>query len=341
MDQYKYLEELKQGLLSKHKSDNEVQACMDYAQNLLSHNMPVIFDANHLALLLGMESKVLHAYIWGKENQLYHRVEMPKKQGGTRSLNVPCFTLKIIQRWILDNVLYRMHVSDQAMGFCVGKSIVTNAQSHVGSTVILNMDIKDFFPSITQSNVYSLFRYYGYTKEISFLLAKLCCCNGQLPQGSPASPVISNIMCLKLDKRLSSLARSIHAVYTRYADDITFSGQGNLEKYIGVISQILADEGFTANTKKTRVLRKHQKQEITGLTINENRVCVPKDYKRKLMQEIYYCQKYGYEDHQRHIGDQHRFYKEHLYGKAYYIYMVEPDLGKKLLAELGKINWEV
>jgi len=328
-------------LIVQGETEENVRICCQYAANLIDHNLPVVFDVKHLSLLLGMSEDKLVGYIWGDESKLYSIREIPKKNGSKRKLTIPCITLKYIQRWILDNILCGMHVSENSTGFTFGRSILTNARMHLGAEVVINLDIRDFFPSVSVQQVYRLFRYYGYTREISYVFAKLCTYQQQLPQGSPTSPCLSNLACLKLDKRLSALAHSYNAVYSRYADDITFSGRGRLEKLLPIVNQILNEEGFYQNDGKLRILRKGQRQEITGLTINEQRVCVPKAYKRKLKQEIYFCQKYGYEEHQKYIGDYHRYYKEHLYGKAYFVYMIEPEVGKKLLLELEKINWEV
>ena len=136
---------------------------------------------------------------------------MPKKNGGVRIINIPSADLKYIQRWILKYILNNIHVSEHANGFVKSKSILTNAQNHVNSECIVNIDLKDFFPSIEFEQVFKIFKYYGYTKELSYTLAKLCTFQGVLPQGSPASPAITNIICLKLDKRLSSLGEKNNA----------------------------------------------------------------------------------------------------------------------------------
>lgn len=166
-------------------------------------------------------------------------------------------------------------------------------------------------------------------------MAKLCTHNGFLPQGSPASPYITNILCLKMDKRLGGLAKKYDAVYTRYADDITFSGKKGILSLLPIAEKIIQDEGFSLNTQKTP-----QRQEVTGLIINNGTLKIPKEYKRKVRQEIYYCKRYGVYDHQEKTGENHAFYREHLYGKAYFIHMVEPELGEKLLDELDDVKWE-
>lgn len=340
MDKDKYLLELNKIMKESGESIKDINACINYATKLIDLSLPVIFDKQHFALLVGIEYLELIKVMNLLEENYYSIVEIPKKSGGIRVIKIPAMNLKVIQRWILDNILFYIPVSSYATGFCKKRSIVNNAERHIGKQCIINLDIENFFPTICIEQIFRIFYYYGYTKEISYLLARLCTNDGYLPQGSPASPYISNIVCLKLDKRLSSLAKKYRCDYSRYADDITFSGEYGIEKIIDISKDIIIDEGFSVNERKTRIAYKHQRQEVTGLIVSENKVSVPKKYKRKLKQEIYFCKKFGVENHLHHISCKKRFYKEHLYGKAYFVHMVEPDEGHKLLAELNSIDWD-
>lgn len=340
MDRDKYLFELEIALREAGKSGHYILACLNYARRLIDCNLPVIFDLRHLALLIGIEPSDLDKILYLSGTNLYRETKIPKKSGGERTLFIPSVTLKYIQSWILNNILYNIKISQHANGFCKGRSIVSNAKIHLGQECLINVDIKDFFPTVTIEQVFRIFAYYGYTKEVSYVLAKLCTFEGNLPQGSPASPYISNIISLKLDKRLSTLSDKYKATYSRYADDITFSGGKGLENIIPVAEKIINDEGFTINKNKTHVSYSHQRQSVTGLIVNEKEVKISKAYKRKLQSEIYFCKKYGVREHQKHCNDTHRFYKEHIYGKVYFINMVEPKLAKTLLAQLDEINWD-
>lgn len=337
-DKEQYINELKVEVGKKY-GKYYTNICVKYAQKLLDNNLPVIFDFEHLSLLLGINKKKLAALVFGEEEIFYKKVLIPKKRGGTRELLIPNNTLKYIQKWILNNILNSIRVSNSAKGFEKNKCILDNAIVHINQECIINMDIKDFFPSITIEKVFKIFNYYGYTKEVSFILSKLCTYRGILPQGSPASPKIANVVCLKLDKRISKLSDKYEAKYSRYADDITISGKKGIESIIKIVEPIVKDEGFILNRKKTRVAYNNKRQEVTGLNLNSGRVTIPREYKRKLLQEIYYCQKYGVEGHLRHIKCEKAFYKEHLYGKAYFINMIEPDIANKILTELDKIDW--
>lgn len=335
-----YLNNLKKTLAINNVRTEDIEAAVKYADNLLTLGFPVIFDTSHFALLVGRENKEIDAMVNVTDSNYYHQVHIPKKSGGIRSLDIPAINLKLIQKWILNNILYNINVSKYANGFCKNRSIITNAKQHLHKECVINMDIKDFFPSISQKQIFRVFYYYGYTVELSYLFSKLCTYNGYLPQGAPTSPYLSNIVCLKLDKRLSGLAKKYNADYTRYADDITFSGKYGIQNIVSIAKTIIEDEGFIVNENKTRITYAYQKQEVTGLNVNNEFLSVDKKYLKKFKQELYYCKKYGVSDHLQHTNCTRRFYKEHMYGKAYFINMINKNLGKELFEQLEEIDWE-
>lgn len=340
MNNNPYINELYSLLSQNGEKHEDIEAACKYAENLITLNLPVIFNKEHFSLLLGRECNEITTMMATLETNYYHLSYIKKKSGGERTLNVPAVSLRIVQRWILDNILKNLYISQHAMGFCKNKSIVTNAKSHLGKACVINVDLKDFFPSITQKQIFNIFYYYGYTIGVSYMLSRLCTCEGKLPQGAPTSPCLSNIVCLKLDKRLSEVSKRFSAEYTRYADDITFSGDSDISNILPIIKKIIIDEGFQLNEKKTRILFKHQRQEVTGLLVNGNHIRVDKKYIKKFKQEIYYCKKYGVESHLKHIDCKKHFYCDHMYGKAYFIKMVDEEMGKKLIGELDSIDWE-
>ena len=228
MDNQNYLTELKSALENAGKSARYRDACISYAERLLKSYLPVIFDKKHFSELIGISLVNLSHLLYCDTKYIYRRMIIPKKSGGSRELMMPISPIKYIQRWILDNIISVIPISKHATGFGEGCSIVDNATRHLGCELLMNFDIKDFFPTITIEEVFRIFYYYGYTKEMSYCFAKLCTVDGVLPQGSPASPTLSNIRCLKLDKRLSALCMRFNAVYTRYADDISISGACNI-----------------------------------------------------------------------------------------------------------------
>ena len=312
-----YLTTLAAAISAEGYGDRYISKCLRYANRLLVNGLPVIFDTKHLALLIGIPVEELCKMVFA-EDRYYSTARIPKRSGGYRELDIPSPDLKYIQRWIMQNILYCMRVSDYAYGFQPKRSIVDNARIHVNKHCIVYLDISDFFPSVSFDRVFRIFAYYGYTKEVSFMLAKLCTYKKKLPQGSPASPCISNICCLKLDARLSALAKTYIADYSRYADDITFSSNADIRTIIRVVVPIIKDEGFMINEKKTRIAYHYQRQEVTGLIVNGEEVRLNKEFKRRLLQELYYCKKFGVSSHMKHINCNKAFFKEHIYGKLFF-----------------------
>ncbi|MGQ8874553.1 retron St85 family RNA-directed DNA polymerase [Paenibacillus sp. TSA_86.1] len=334
-----YIDRLKRVLFEKKYDDYYVKLCVDYSSRLLENSLPVIFDKEHLAQLLGLDMKYFF-HLFMKADFFYKNVQIPKKKiGQYRNISVPTEGLKYVQRWILDNVLYNVGVSEATTGFVKGKSIVHNARNHVGKECVINMDLKDFFPNIKFDSIFRIFKYYGYTNEVSFVLSKLCSFNNFLPQGAPTSPFISNIVSYKLDDRFMKLSKSIGADYSRYADDLTISGPKYIINYLSIFKRIIHEENFYINDSKTRVQYSNKRQEVTGLVVNEN-ITVPMETKKYLRQQIYYCKKYGVNSHMRRIDLQKSNFKEHLYGMAFFVKMVEPERGEQFLNQLNEIAWD-
>lgn len=334
-----YITELQKRMEKEGANKEYIQMCSEYAQKLVEKSLPVIFDFKHLSLLLGYEPREIAFYLFEDGDLFYSEFYIPKKSDGFRIIDVPSVKLKSIQRWILNNILNNIEIHEKCYGFRKGKSIYDNAKIHVNKECVLNMDLLDFFPSIQQKDVFNLFYGKGYTKKVSYYLAKLLTKDGKLPQGSPASPMVSNIIATHLDYRLDGLAKKYKAEYSRYADDITFSGDKNIKKLIPIITKIIKEEKFEVNSKKTRLLYYYQRQEVTGLIVNK-KVSIPKEYTRQLFQIIYYCRKYGVDSHLKKVGNEKSFFKEHIYGRAYFVYMIDKQLGERLLNELNLIIWD-
>ena len=334
-----YVNRLVEKMKKEAQEEDYISICASYASRLEKNGIPIIFDFKHLSLLLGYEPHEIAFYLFAQDAEFYNKIYIPKKNGEKRVIDIPSDRLKDIQRWILDNILVKYQLHDCCFGFRKGKSIYDNAINHINQACVLNFDLKDFFPSIKQKQVFLLFYNQGYTKKVSYYLSKLLTKEGVLPQGSPASPMISNIIAYKLDKRLSSVANKYNATYSRYADDITFSGKRNIVNLIPIVYKIIVDEGFQVNKQKTRYAYDYQRQEVTGLVVNK-KVSIPKKYIRELKKEIYFCKKYGVVSHLKAVNQEKSFFKEHLFGKAYFVYMIDKDMGGELLKELNEIEWE-
>lgn len=216
----------------------------------------------------------------------YHSFDVPKRSGGTRRLAAPDPALKAIQKRILRRVLGRLKAHSAATGFERGHSIVTHALFHAGKEVVVRLDIKDFFPSTRAGQVEGYLRRIGWDAEAAGILVRLCTHEGSLPQGAPTSPKLSNLVNRELDARMQRLADKYGARYSRYADDLTFSFEqdvpANVKSLIRTAKVILKDCGYRMHTKrKLHVRRRHQRQQVTGLVVNE-RPALPREMRRRL-----------------------------------------------------------
>ena len=234
---------------------------------------------------------------------------IPKKSGGNREISAPVPVLRAFLTPI--NIILRSLYEPNpcVMGFTIGRSIVDNAKSHLGQNYVLNIDLKDFFPSIKQARIWKRLQLppFNFTKEVANVVAGLCSYkvnyeNGAteyvLPQGAPTSPILTNIICEKLDRRLFGVAKRFHLRYTRYADDITFSSMHNVlnidgEAYKEIV-RIIEEQGFVINVTKTRLQKIGSRQEVTGLILS-NKVNTPRSYIRDIDQILYVWNKFGYE----------------------------------------------
>lgn len=239
----------------------------------------------------------------------------------------------------MKNILEKISISHNVHGFIKGKSIVSNARKHLNKEYVLNIDIKDFFPSVTKYSVEKIFRRMGYCNSVAQLLARVCCYRGGLPQGAPTSPYLANLAFDEVDQEIINVVRNRDITYTRYADDMTFSANYDLSTFKKEVYKSLGKYRFSPNIMKTHQMSGEKRKLVTGLIVDD-KVKVCKKYKRKLRQEIYYCKKFGVTNHLRNCHSEKSInYKEYLYGKAYFIKMVEEIVGEKFLADLDSIDW--
>lgn len=187
-----------------------------YRELLVENNVPVIYNMRHVRKIFQIRRQEQDLFFGNRKEELYRSFRIPKKNGGWRQIEAPVARLKAIQRWIKDEIIDTFVLSEYAMGFRKNYSIVDNAVRHVGKELVINIDLKDFFPSVTYKQVMRMFSYIGYRTDVAHCLTILCTnSKNVLPQGSPASPSIANHLLLKLDKRLGKLAESIGADYSR------------------------------------------------------------------------------------------------------------------------------
>jgi len=284
----------------------------------------------------------------------YRRFEIRKRSGGMRPIWAPLPRLKAAQRWILREIVEHLPVHGAAHGFLPGRGILSNAQVHTQSKLVLNVDLQSFFPTVTWRRVKGLFRKAGYRDQIATLLALLCTeaprevveHNGEtlyvalgprcLPQGAPTSPAITNALCMRLDRRLTGLATSLGWRYTRYADDMTFSlplthkGDPKLGNLLGALHMVVAAEGFAINPEKTRVARPGARQKVTGLVVNgAGTPRVPRELRRRLRAAVHNLE----QGKPIQEGDS----VARLAGYAAFVHMTDAKQGAALLERLGKL----
>jgi retron-type reverse transcriptase len=292
----------------------------------------------------------------------YVRFQIPKKSGGMREISAPMPKIAAAQQWILANVLSRLPAEPPAHGFVPGRSTVTNAAPHVKRAVVVNLDLKDFFPSIGFPRVQGLFEALGYSPAVATVLALLATeaprkeveYEGRkyhvavgpraLPQGACTSPALSNMAARILDRRLGGLAAKLGWAYTRYADDLTFSGDALVPKgernpksvawLLARCRHLCEDEGFEVNEKKVRVQRRNTAQVVTGIVVNE-KPSVPREERRRLRAILHRAKFEGLEKQNR-IG--HPNFRAWLAGHVAYASMVNPDQGAKLKANLDTLS---
>ncbi len=224
---------------------------------------------DRLARNVGLDRADLLAFEPG-----YHEAFIPKRSGGRRRLLVPDAATKSLQRVLLRRVLRRLRAHPAATGFERGRSIVDNARPHVGQAIVIRMDVVDFFPCTGDLRIEAYFRRIGWNAEAAALLTRLTTYEGGLPQGAPTSPRLSNLVNYGLDARLSSYLRRRGGQYTRYADDITISLPRNWGRrargFVQKTRAMLRACGYRAHARrKLSIRRRHQRQEVTGLVVND------------------------------------------------------------------------
>jgi retron-type reverse transcriptase len=267
---------------------------------LQKRGLPILSTPADVAKAIGVTIPQLRWLAFHSEaatSTHYRRWQIPKKSGGMREISAPMAKLAAAQRWIFDQVLSKLPPDGVAHGFVRGRSTVTNATPHVKRGVVVNLDLRDFFPSIVFPRVRGLFEWMGYSPAAATILALLCTESPRraaayegkayhvaigprgLPQGACTSPAISNLIAWTLDRRLAGLQWT----YTRYADDLTFSGDDPqaVAWLLARVRHILEEEGFEVNEKKLRVQRRSAQQSVTGIVVNE-KLSVPRRERRRL-----------------------------------------------------------
>lgn len=263
--------------------------------------MPVFSNLDDLSELMSVDRGVL-SFLVSCPQKNYKVFSIPKRTGGSRQIEAPSKRLKAIQAWILANILSPLAVQEQATAYRPGYSIRNNTSPHQDDNYFLLLDIKDFFPSIRYQRIYGIFRTIGYSEAAAYILTRLVCYDGRLPQGGVTSPTISNNICSRLDRRINGYAAKRKLNYTRYADDLALSGNEpeSLRRAFIFATRVLAEEGFEVNKKKTRFLGPGDRCIITGLVLDEERriFSVGRQKRRRMRSIIFHALHGRYKDEQ-------------------------------------------
>lgn len=327
-------------------------------------------SAENIADLLEIRYKDLIYYLYRLPDiKKYYSFEIQKKNGKPRIISAPTTSLKILQHKLncILSIIFTPKFSSH--GFVKGKSIKTNASTHVKSKYVLNIDLEDFFPSINFGRVRGMFMAYPYrlSAPVATVLSQICCYNNKLPQGAPTSPIISNMICAKLDSQLLYLAKQNKCLFTRYADDITFStwkkrfpktiaytDETTNQIHVGNdLSNIIENNGFSINDEKVWFRARDRRQMVTGLVVNDV-VNVTRKYKNQVRAMLHALKKYGPEKTKKEFES--KYFNNNkpewkclpkfelvLKGKIEYIGMIrghESDIYLKYLSELKRISPE-
>ena len=299
-----------------------------------------------------------------RNKKSYKTFHIPKKSGGVREISAPKALLKSFLTYTNKLLQAFYDAPEYVTGFVPEKSVIDNAERHVGMNYVFNTDLMNFFPSITKSRVWATLKYppFKFNDTIADAVAGLCCTevkiDGEkrwvLPQGSPCSPILTNIVCRNLDRQLHGLAKKYNLRYSRYADDITFSSNRNVFQEGGEFQQelesIITRQHFTINEKKTRLQKKNERQEVTGLLVND-RVNVTREYVRWIDNLLFIWEKHGeadaYAKFLAHYTPKQNFHKNKpnmqavLQGKLLYLKMVkgaDNEIWRRLQRRFNKLT---
>jgi RNA-directed DNA polymerase len=337
--------------------------------------VPLVDTDAELARLLGLTIGHLEwcadTMNWNRRapaGQLHHyRYEWRMRPGRTpRLIEIPEERLRRVQRMVLEKVIALMPVNDAAHGFIVARSAATGAALHTDREIVVSLDLMTFFTRVRASRVYGVFRQSGFPESVAHLLTGLCTNSvpprvisamplggsaderfalrqalaaNHLPQGAPSSPMLANLAIRRLDSRLSGWAKSVGATYTRYADDLAFSGDHELARrpdaFIRGVQRIVLDEGHTVNAGKTRVRRSGVRQTVTGIVVNKHANISRHEYDQ-LKAILHNCVAHGPESQNR---IQHNNFRAHLLGRIAWVESVNPPKGQALQRKFALVRW--
>lgn len=256
------------------------------ALSFYERGLPPLVDKWTLPFVFGVSPRLINA-MRRRTSRYYRTFRIPKRTGGSREIKAPRRFIKLLQRWIAGNILEHVELPDCVMGFRRGRSIFGNGRLHVAGRNLMVVDIEDFFPSIHHGAVHDVFSGLGYDDEVCRQLSDLCTLDDVLPQGAPTSPMLANAVFQTLDDKLQKLADRWRCSYSRYADDLAFSGNIRFRaSHIRTIARTLATQGFQVNRRKCRVIGRGGRQIVAGVVVNEK--AQPPRRKRRIWRAMFH-----------------------------------------------------
>lgn len=324
---------------NQHLDRRSLSFLVSFAEMMRNKGLPFLFNVAHLADFLDIKPDKLQKIIKEKDRR-YHGFYIPKSNGGRRLISAPEGDLKVLQKNILRSILERVSLHPSANGFKRGRSILTNAENHIGQEIVIKMDLMDFFPSITYQRVKGVYLNLGYPEGVASALAEVSTYKGRLPMGAPTSPYLSNIVASRLDRRFTNLGKKMNFRYSRYADDLAFSSQDdNFTQQLSYFRKIIRDEGFEVNEKKIVIARKGGRQKITGVVVNK-KINVEKAEYKKLRAVVHNCLNGEVTVEMRKWGASRTDeFKNTLSGHINFVKMVNSEKGERLLQQFKRISW--
>jgi len=330
------------------------------AEKLAELKLPLFETPAQLAEAMGIEARILTWLTFHRGAATidhYTRFQIPKKRGGMRNVSSPKPKLRAAQSFVLQQILKPLPIHEAATAFFAGASVLENAQRHAEKAVVIRIDLKDFFPSIGFKRVKNMFGSLGYNEGIASVLALICTeaprvelsLDGQkkfvaigdrvLPQGACTSPAITNVLCRRLDSRLSGIAKTLGFTYSRYADDLIFSSDAtdaDVKKIIGMARKIVQEERFVVNDEKTHVMRQNSRQSVTGLIVNAGKSPrVSRDGLREFRAFLHKTEKVGVPKMSEELGRDARAYAN---GMLAWIAMSDAGKAAQIRAKHGWLN---
>jgi RNA-directed DNA polymerase len=350
----------------------------DYLQSLVSEGrkltergLPALFTLGHLAAICDVPFGFLHDIV-SRRSDPYRVFLIKKKAGGLRRITVPSPPLQVVQRWLHTDILSHQPTHSCSQAFNEGCSPMKNAQQHCSSKWLVKIDVENFFESVSERQVYRVFKGIGFRPLLCFELSRLCTRIversrqpsiaswqkrdrysigayrsenvGRLPQGAPTSPLLANLVCFDLDIRLNALAGEFACSYTRYADDIVFSARDfdrlKARRLIDLSVGVLAKYGFKRNLRKTTVVPPGARRLVTGLLVDGAEVKLQRRFREAIELHLHYAAKHGIARHCEYRKFRSLFgFKNHLHGLITYAESVDPKFGARCRSEFEALPW--